>query len=305
MRATTLTLFLFPACVSVAAAGGTMLPLPIPDGHPGGIVSRLEVDACDLVQDVDVALEIDHGWTGDLVVTLESPAGTRVVLVDRPGTDGTGYGCRFAGLSALLDDEAGLALEDQCADDNGGTVPAISGTLAPAEPLSAFDGELGSGTWTLRVGDWAAENTGKLVHWDLAMACGCRDIDLVPQLRAEPAVACPGEKVHLSLRLTNTGSEPASGVEAVYSLPAGLACGWAEPPALAGEGLVTQRFGTLAPGEVTEAGLWLVVDPRQRGRRTVTVHAGAEETGSATGDDETSVTIQIGPDGVGPAGAAR
>jgi len=108
-----------------------------------------------------------------------------VTLVDRPGYDGSGYGCRFAGLSVLLDDEALLAVEDQCADDNGGSVPAISGTLAPSEPLSTFDGELGSGFWTLRISDWAEENTGNLVNWQLHLDCSSRDVDLQPEFFAD------------------------------------------------------------------------------------------------------------------------
>jgi hypothetical protein len=37
----------------------------------------------------------------------------------------------------------------------------------------------------------------------------------------------------------------------------------------------------------------------------VSVHADAEENGSATGDDDASVSIYLGPDSTGPAGAAR
>jgi len=294
-----------PGAMAGVAGGGAMLPVPIPDCHPGGIVSRLQVDACDIIEDIEVTLDIDHGWTGDLVVTLESPAGTTVTLVDRPGSDGTGYGCRFAGLSALLDDEAGPALEDQCTDDNGGTVPSISGTLRPLEPLAAFDGEPGAGTWTLRVSDWAEEHTGTLVHWQLAVACAAKDIDLAPQLRADTQAAGPGDKVLLTLRLANNGSESASGVEAAYDVPRGLQCRWAEPAALAENGTITQRFGSLGPGQIVEAHLWLAVEDKERGWRTVTVRTTAEETGTATGDDEASVSIRLVPDGIGTARAMR
>jgi uncharacterized repeat protein (TIGR01451 family) len=279
------------------------LPMPIPDCHPGGIVVWQVITGCDTIEDLDVTLEIDHGWTGDLVVTLESPAGTRVTLVDRPGFDGLGYGCQFAGLSALLDDEATLALEDQCADDLGGTVPAISGTLSPADPLAAFDGELGSGVWTLRVSDWAEENAGNLVNWQLQIDCSSRDVDLQPDLFADPAWARPGDTVIFTLQLVNTGSEDASGVKAEYRLPAGLDWLWAEPGALADGELITQRHGSLAPGETAEAQLGLMVTASQWGLLKVTARVSADQTDSSPWNDQVSAGVRIGVGPDSPTGA--
>jgi uncharacterized repeat protein (TIGR01451 family) len=295
-----LFLLLFAPLCAVAAGttavapNGVMLPVPLPDCHPGGIVSRQLIEGCDTVEDLDVTLAIDHQWTGDLLVTLESPAGTLVTLVDRPGYDGSGYGCGFAGLSVLLDDEALLAVEEQCADDSGGTIPAISGILAPNEPLSSFDGELGSGVWTLRVSDWAEEHTGKLVNWRLHFDCSSRDVDLRPELFADPARAMPGDTVILTLRLANVGSDPASGVEVIFELPEGLECQWAEPGALAEGDRITQRHGTLAPGERTEAQIALTVTTGRRESLKVLAQATAEQTDSAPWNDQVSAEIHVG-----------
>ncbi len=272
-----------------------LLRVPIPDCHPGGILSQQLVTGCDTIEDLDVALEIDHHWTGDLVVTLESPEGTRVTLVDRPGFDGSGYGCPFAGLSALLDDEAATALEDQCIDDSGGTIPAISGVLSPSEPLASFDGELGSGVWTLRVSDWAEENTGKLMNWQLQFQCSSRDVDLQPELSADRTWASPGDTVIFTLHLLNAGSEAASGVEAVYDLPAGFDWLWAEPGALADGQLIIQRHGNLEPGETAEARLALTVTPGQWGELKLSALVRAEQTDSYPWNDQVSAGIRVGP----------
>ncbi len=273
---------------------GFPLEVPIPDCHPGGILSWQTISGCDTIEDLDVALEIDHQWTGDLVVTLESPSGTLVTLVDRPGYDGSGYGCQFAGLSAVLDDEAALALEDQCNDDGGGTIPSISGTLIPNESLSAFDGELGSGVWTLRVSDWAEENTGKLMNWQLIFDCSSRDVNLRPELFADRTWARPGDTVIFTLQLVNVGSESASGVEAVYALPAGVDWLWAEPGALADGALITQRHGNLAPGEMVKARLALTVTDVQWGLLKVSARVRADQTDSYPWDNQVSAGVRVG-----------
>ena len=37
------------------------------------------------VADIEVTVDITHTWTGDLIISLVSPEGTEVVLIDREG----------------------------------------------------------------------------------------------------------------------------------------------------------------------------------------------------------------------------
>jgi len=61
-----------------------------------------------------------------------------------------------------LDDEAaGGTVESQCA----GSVPTINGTFTPNNPLTAFDGQVRTGTWRLTVSDNAGIDTGTLTRW--------------------------------------------------------------------------------------------------------------------------------------------
>ena len=59
----------------------------IDPGPPAVVTSGIDVGGIDdgTVEDVDVAIDIDHSWTGDLVISLLNPSGQRVVLADRRG----------------------------------------------------------------------------------------------------------------------------------------------------------------------------------------------------------------------------
>lgn len=143
------------------APGG--LPVAIPDNVNAGVTSTLIAGADVTLSDVDVRVEIDHAWVGDLHIKLRSPAGTEVVLLDRPGVPGPGGGCGNDDLNVTFDDAAALVLESHCA----GTTPWYAGDAKPAELLSAFNGQSSLGNWVLTVSDRAGQIVGTLVDWEL------------------------------------------------------------------------------------------------------------------------------------------
>ena len=137
--------------------------LLIPDNVPAGVGDTLTVSASGLIDDLDVALEIDHTWVGDLVVTLENvTTGTVVTLIDRPGFTGAGFGCGNNDIDATLDDDAALPAEGRCT-----TPVAISGSYTPIGVLSDFQGETLQGDWRLQVSDVRGGDTGSVVEWCL------------------------------------------------------------------------------------------------------------------------------------------
>lgn len=156
------------ACIAPWVAGGSnsFLNTPsaaIPDNTPSGVTSTINVTDNSIISDANVNIDITHTWVGDLEVILQSPNGTMVTLVDRPGYTGIGFGCSENDISATLDDEASTAIEDECAV----AVPAINGSFIPNNPLSAFDGENALGIWTITVIDNAGGDTGTLIDWGL------------------------------------------------------------------------------------------------------------------------------------------
>jgi Ca2+-binding RTX toxin-like protein len=164
-----------PSARSVASfylTFGVRLPsLAIPDNNPAGVSVQYSWNvaypetAQFAIADVNLRLEVDHSWVGDLTVTLTHvETGTSVVVLDRPGVPATGTGCNGDGIDAVLDDEALLLAETQCGDD-----PALSGRLKPNNPLSAFDGEKMGGTWRVTVVDGYAGDTGSLKGYTIEL----------------------------------------------------------------------------------------------------------------------------------------
>lgn len=94
------------------------------------------------INDLDVGLNIEHSYRGDLTVQLTSPQGTTVTLINQVNDSDDNY-------DILLDDESGNAVDDGTNNDLGAPVYGDDRTAAPDNPLSGFDGENASGTWTL------------------------------------------------------------------------------------------------------------------------------------------------------------
>ncbi|MCC7505574.1 MAG: proprotein convertase P-domain-containing protein [Saprospiraceae bacterium] len=112
------------------------------------------------ITDVNVVFQTNHTWVGDIDARLTSPAGTEVILFDRPGSPVPGgFGCANDGIDAIFDDEATLTaaqFETTC----NAAPPTIAGTYQPVNPLSAFDGQNSAGTWVLRVQDFVGGDGG-------------------------------------------------------------------------------------------------------------------------------------------------
>jgi subtilisin-like proprotein convertase family protein len=100
----------------------------------GSVTSSISIAGGLEIQRVGVDLDLTHTWIGDLTVTLTSPAGTRSILVNRPG-----WG-------------------DASADDIHFTFDSVQ-----------FWGESGAGTWRLTVSDGEVGNTGRLDAWTLRL----------------------------------------------------------------------------------------------------------------------------------------
>lgn len=136
---------------------------------PISVTSTIDVPSgeCPMVQDVNVTLVAEHNWVGDLSARLTHGTGAATVI-DRPRLPGLPFGCLAPDLNVVLDDEASALVESQC----GARIPAIGGTFRPNQPLSAFDGQPGDGSWLLTIDDNAADaDEGHLVSWSMTMTC--------------------------------------------------------------------------------------------------------------------------------------
>jgi len=68
------------------ASGAPSADVPKDIGSSTGLDSTLVFAAGGIVQNLEVRIpKLTHTWVGDLYMTLESPAGTKVVLMNSPG----------------------------------------------------------------------------------------------------------------------------------------------------------------------------------------------------------------------------
>jgi Subtilase family/Proprotein convertase P-domain len=105
---------------------------------------------------------LDHPYVADLVVTLISPQGTSVNLMNIPGSFGND-GNNFCNV--VLDDNAAISIENIVPSD-----APFPGIYKPRNPLSAFKGENGNGTWKLHIYDLAYGQVGNLRAFSLVFS---------------------------------------------------------------------------------------------------------------------------------------
>jgi subtilisin-like proprotein convertase family protein len=157
-----------------------------------------------LITDANVAnLDIAHAWVGDLAATLTSPTGTTVQLFDGPGMPASQYGCDGDDLLCSFDDAAALTATDFENMCNGG-VPTISGDFQSMDPMSNFNGESITGTWTLTIVDsYPTADDGVLNAWSLQLCVNppCNEPD-VPTATGGTTI-CEGNSVTLAVSSGN------------------------------------------------------------------------------------------------------
>lgn len=143
------------ACSSFSS---TNVPITIPTST-ATVNSTLVVPSQQnqIIQNITVNINVTHTWINDLIITLISPQGTQVRLVNRPCANSGS----FQNINAVFSTE-GITLV--CATI---PAPAISGTIIPNQSFSAFTGQNSQGTWTLRVQDAANGDGGSINSWSL------------------------------------------------------------------------------------------------------------------------------------------
>ena len=144
-------------CDAFASAN---VPLTISGGGASTTNSIVTVASDQIVSGVTVTMDLAHAYVGDLTATLISPAGTMVQLFAEPCDDNIN-------VVATFDDNGEAVI---CGND-----PAISGTVRPAQLLSAFNGQSAAGNWTLRIRDGYNGDGGRLNSWNITV---CETVSL-------------------------------------------------------------------------------------------------------------------------------
>ncbi len=120
---------------SIAAQSST--PQAIPDANPQGLTSAVQIAEAATVQDISIAVDIEHGYLGDLEMSLIAPSGESVLLQGRT-----------LGVQKKL---------------------RVIYSIASTPALQLFLGIPSQGRWQLKVVDAIAGDTGTLKSWQLKL----------------------------------------------------------------------------------------------------------------------------------------
>jgi len=133
----------------------TDTPVAIPDDNPVGATSVITVADDKPVVDVNVTVDITHTYDGDIEISLIGPNAVEIMLCDNRGDGGANF------VGTVFDDEASTPISN-------GSAP-FTGSFRPEQPLTAFDGLVAQGDWTLKVVDNSGWDSGTIDGWSLTL----------------------------------------------------------------------------------------------------------------------------------------
>ena len=156
---------------------------PIPETGGPVVVSTAQVTgAGSNMTGLEVFTDIRHTFPGDLDITLTSPAGTSATITtDNAGTNDDAFRGTLFANDANPGGLVPYTTNNGLVNDHAYAVGVAATPLTPEESFAAFSGENPNGTWTLRINDDTAPDTGRLFIWGLQGTTSC----------AEPPAASP------------------------------------------------------------------------------------------------------------------
>ncbi len=210
------------------------------------LVQNFSVPTNYTVSDVDIGVIADHSWRGDIRITLQSPAGTRVQVVNGSGGDsGDNFDVR------LNDDGTQVVNTDPATGDHITAAPLYDNNFIPDNPLSAFVGENSIGTWRLEICDiFPTEDDGNFLRADLFLTDTPPYADLSINKSVSSGSPASGSNVTYTITVTNAAGSPssASGIVVNDALPLGVSYVSDTASGAYNSGTGNWTVGSLAPG---------------------------------------------------------
>lgn len=251
------------------------------------------------VADVNLGLLATHTWRGDIQVTLQSPAGTRVQLVNGTGAqDGDNF-------NVLLDNVGTQVVNTDLASGNHSTSALpYQNVFIPNAALSAFNGQNSAGTWRLEVCDtFSGADDGNFLRSDLYLT-QATGADLSLTKAVSNAAPANGATITYTLGVSNAAASPntATGVTVRDILPPGVNFVSASGSGTYNSGTGIWTVGTLAPGASASITITVIVSATSG----ATITNGAEvltssvvdsdstpNNGSTTEDDDAFISFTV------------
>jgi len=142
------------------ATASTDVPKSISTTDIVTITSTLDIASTDTILDINlINLDIDHTYIDDLKISLTSPTGITVLLMDQP---------------CVSQNDIKIDLDDEASTGAWPCPPVDGMAYKPSNVLSAFDGIPANGTWVLTIEDVYAADGGTLNSWSLEIESECK-----------------------------------------------------------------------------------------------------------------------------------
>lgn len=165
--------------VAVGERAADVVPRGLPlktNANASAMSSTLRVAQSGVISGLQVRVDLRFYTVGSVKITLTSPLGTTVTLLDRPGYQPF-PGCENTDIHVTFADGEPDA-EHACDPDlSNGPPPWPVSTAAPTQPLALFDGQDMRGVWTLSVYDYSVNlSLGTLESWELLPTPAFEDV---------------------------------------------------------------------------------------------------------------------------------
>ena len=256
-------------------------------GGTGGspLVKNFSVGTNFTVADVDLGFLASHAYRTDIQVILQSPAGTRAILV--VGTTSGGNN----NLNVRLSDEFSPAVNsgthgnDSLTPTPNPPTTSYERQYAPNNPLSVFDGQNSIGTWRMEICDmYPAADDGNFLRADLWLTSAPTNFaDLSLAKTVSNATPANGANVTYTLSLTNSAASNQTAAATVNDmLPLGVTF------------VSASGYGTYDSG----TGIWTVpsIAPGQTRALSITVNVTATSGATVTNTAEVASSNRADPD---------
>ncbi|MFZ4395561.1 MAG: Ig-like domain-containing protein [Kiritimatiellia bacterium] len=139
------------------------VPKAIVDSSTIYIDNTITLAGVNYLDDVNASVRLDHTFDSDLILALQHPDGTEVLLANQRGSLNDNYGTGSGGsmVRTVFDDQAPSSIKN-------GSAP-FAGSYRPEVPLSALIGKAVNGVWRLRIRDARAGDVGTAYAFGLTL----------------------------------------------------------------------------------------------------------------------------------------
>lgn len=135
----------------------------VPDGIATGITDSVTISGIGTVSNLKVYLMMSHTYAQDMILTLISPSGTSINLLNVKGGNSNDF------MTVFSDSTDSAASSGFTLLPSFGISPAFSPSIKSDQPLSTFNGQSRNGVWKLKCVDQAGADIGYVHGWGINM----------------------------------------------------------------------------------------------------------------------------------------